>query len=257
MGPMQRAYLNRKLLWDISVKQFKTKYSGTKLGIWWVVVTPLILAATINFVFAKVFKINIPNYTLLVLTGIMPWLYFSNALSESTNSFTTNTSILKQGIFPREFIPISFVLSNFFSFIIGFVFLLPLFVVFKLKIILLLPILFFILFLHLLFVIGVGILFSCVNVFFKDLSQALPVIFMVWFWVTPIFYSIDMVPPVFRWICLINPMSYFVVIYQNILYQAKMPDLFFIIMTLFISLLFFIIGYFVFIKKEKTILKKI
>jgi len=112
----------------MSVKQFKVKYSGSMLGIWWAIIIPLILAASINFVFTYVFKIGIGNFTLFVLSGIIPWLFFSNTVFEVTNSFIANSSVLRQAVLPPEIIPISCVVANSLSFLIGFIVLLPIFI---------------------------------------------------------------------------------------------------------------------------------
>lgn len=200
----------------MAIKQFKAKYAGSKFGIWWTVITPLLLALSINFVFMAVFQINIPNYTLFVLAGIIPWFFFTNALTETTNSFLTSSSVLKQTILPLEFIPISSILANLFNFLIGLIFLLPLFIIMNFKVISFLPLLFIIIMFHLLFIIGLGFPFSYFNVLFRDLSHFLSIGFMIWFWLTPIFYSLEMLPHNLRWICLLNPMTYYTILYQNI-----------------------------------------
>ena len=254
---IKKFYFSRRVLWDMSISQFKAKYAGSKLGIWWAVVTPLILAASINFVFTSAFKINIPNYALFVLAGIIPWLFFNNALSETTNSFIAKSNILKQGIFPREFIPISSVIANLLNFLVGLAFLVPLFIISNPRVALVLPWLIVVIALHLIFITGLGLLFSCANVFFRDLSHLLSAIFMIWFWITPVFYSLDMLGPYFRWICLVNPVTYFVISYQRVLSEAKLPAGITLLTALLISLFFLIAGYAFFIKKEASLLKKI
>lgn len=249
--------LYRHTLWDMVIKQFKAKYVGSKLGIWWAVITPLILAISINFMFSIVFKIDMPNYTLFVLSGIIPWLFFSNALGEVTNSFIGYSSLLKQGSFPREFIPVSSILANLMNFLIGFVFLLPIFVILNSKVIMLLPFLFIVVILHTLFIMGLGILFSVVNVFFRDLSHFLSIGFMIWFWITPVFYSLEMLPYSYRWICLLNPMSYYIIMYRLILFEAKFPSLSILSLSFLIGLVFLFIGYVNFLKKESELLKRI
>lgn len=257
MERIRKIFLYRHLLWDMSIKQLKIKYSGARLGFWWALIVPLILAGSINFVFTKVFRIYIPDYTLFVLAGIIPWLFFSNALSEVTNSFIVNSAVLKQGIFLREFIPISSILANFFSFLIGFIVLSFIFVIFRLKVITTIFFIIFPLISQLIFIIGLGLLFSLCNVFFRDLSQILPVVFMIWFWVTPIFYSIEMVPLPFRWVCFVNPMSYYTILYQKILFHAEVPSLRIILTSFLVGLFSLFIGYYIFLKNEKFLLKKI
>ena len=230
--------------------QFKAKYAGSILGFWWAVITPIILAASINLIFTAVFQVKIPNYTLFVLSAMIPWIFFSNALTEATNSFLANASLLKQGRFLREFIPISSILGNLLNFFVGFIFLLPLFIVFNFKIILFIPLLIVVIILHSIFLIGLGVLFSSLNVFIRDLNHFLSVGMMIWFWVTPVFYSFDMIPFPFKWICIINPVSHYIVLYRSILYEGKVPGFMSLVLVLFISLLSFFIGYILFLKKE-------
>lgn len=241
----------------MTIKQLKAKYSGSKLGIWWTIVTPLILAASINFIFNEIFKINIPNYTLLVLSGIIPWMFFSNAISEVTNSFIVNIPILKQAILPRELIPLSNVLANFLVFLIGFSITLPLFIIFNLRVITVFLFLIIPLSFLLIFIIGLGFIFSSFNVFSKDLPHFLSIGLMIWFWITPVFYSIDMLSFPYRWICLLNPLTYYVIPCQVILFEGRLPPPLTVGISFLISLFFFIIGYLFFIKKEPQLLKRI
>jgi len=255
---IKKIYLYRYALWDMAMVQLKTKYAGSRLGIWWAVVIPLILTASINFVFNVVFKIEIKHYTLFILSGIIPWFFFTNALTEATNSFIINSSILKQrASFPCEFIPISSILANLLNFLIGLGFLLPLFIIFNLRVIWLLPFLLLIIILNFIFLVGLGILFSCFNVFFRDLAHFISIGFMIWFWITPVFYSLDIIPFPFRWICLFNPMTHYIVLYQDVLFRARTSSLLNLSVVFLISLIFILLGYIILVKKESLLLKRI
>ncbi len=254
---LKKIYLHRRALWDMTARELKAKYAGSRLGLWWAVITPLLLAVSINFVFTKVFKLDTLNYTLFVLAGIIPWFFLANSLMEATDSFITRSALLRQAIFPREFIPLASILANFLSFLIGFFLLLPLFIILNAKVIPFIIVLFPVIILQLFFVLGLGLLFSCINVFFRDMSHFLSTAFMVWFWVTPIFYSLDTLPFPFRAVCLLNPMSYYVVLFQAFLFEAKFPNLSWIVAAFFISLVTFFVGYLVFIKQEAKLLKRI
>lgn len=254
---IKKIYIFRHALWDMALRQLKLKYAGSKLGIWWAIVTPLILALSINFIFTTVFKVDTPHYTLFILAGIIPWLFFTNTLTEVTNSFIVNASVLKQSLLPREFIPLSNILANLLNFLIGLIILLPLFIILNFRVIGLLSLLLPIIILHFLFIFGLGLLFSIGNVFFRDLSHFLSIAFMVWFWITPIFYFLDSLPFPFRWLCLFNPMSYYIILYQNILFEAKIPSVLIISVTFLISIASFLTGYTIFVKKEPLLLKRI
>ena len=252
-----KAFQARTILKGMTVKKFRAKYSGAMFGVWWAVVTPLILAFSINIIFTHIFKVEIPNFTLFVLSGIIPWLFFSNTVMEMTGSFAADSAILKQGIFPREFIPVSCVLANFLSFLIGIIFLLPLFLIANFQIIKVLPFLILIFIFHSVFLIGLGMIFSALNAFHDDLMHFLSVGLMLWFWITPVFYSLEMLSFPYRWICLFNPLTYYVTLYRQVLYEGVMPSFNAIGIAFLISVLFFIGGYWFFIKREPELFKKI
>jgi len=254
---LKKTYTNRRILWEMTLRQLKKKYAGSKLGLWWAVATPLILAASINFVFTSVFKINTKNYTLFLLSGIMPWFFFVQALQEATNSFVENSSILKQSLFPREYIPFSSILANFLNFLIGFICISPLFILMNYKVVLMVPALIIILVLHLILTLGLGILFSLVNIYFRDFTHFLSIAFMAWFWITPVFYSLDMLDFPLRWVCLLNPMTFYIAAYQGILFETKAPLAWQWGFLFLVSLISFLVGYGIYMKKEAALLKKI
>ena len=246
----------RTILKRMVINKFKSKYSGAIFGLWWAVVTPLILAFSINLIFTHVFKVDIPHFALFVLSGIIPWLFFSNAINEVTTSFFADSAILKQGIFPREFVPISCILANFLSFIIGIIFLLPFFIIANPHIIRVLPLLVLVFILHLTFILGLGMVFSTLNVFSKDLMHFLSVGLMLWFWITPVFYPLAMLRFPYRWICLLNPLTYYTMLYRQVLYSGDIPSFKIIFISLLISIIFFVEGYRFFIKREQALFKE-
>lgn len=251
------AFQTRIILKEMVVRKFKAKYSRAMFGVWWAVVTPLILTFSINIIFTHVFKVNIHNFTLFVLSGIIPWLFFSNTVIDVTNSFSADSAILKQGIFSREFIPVSCVLANFLSFLIGIIFLLPLFLIAKFQVIKVLPFLIVVFILHLGFLTGLGMIFSTINAFHDDLMHFLSVGLMLWFWITPVFYSLQMLNFPYRWLCLLNPLTYFVILYRQILYEGVIPSFNLICISFLISVIFFIGGYWFFLKREPELSKKL
>lgn len=254
---VEKLFSYKAVLWEMSLKQLKGKYSGSMLGLWWAVAIPLILAFSINFVFTQVFKAQVKNYAFFILAGMIPWAFFSSTLMEAAEVFFAHSSILKQGSFPREFVVISVVFANFLNFCIGLLFLLPLFIFFNFKVLSLLPVLFCMILFYLLFVTGLSLLCSIANVFFRDMAHFLSIGLMIWFWVTPVFYSMDMLDPFYRSALFFNPMAYFMLIYQDVLFSAKLPQAWIVITCLFISSFIFVSAYFLFIKLEPKLMKKI
>lgn len=241
----------------MSIKQLKAKYAGSILGISWAIVNPLLIMSAITFVFTHVFKIEVKDFPLFVLSGILPWMFFSSALTEAASSILNQQNILHQFNLPREILPLSSILSNFLNFLIGWVFIYPLFCFFNPKIISFFPLLIIILLFNLIFISGLGFLLSVLNVFFRDIGQLLGVLLMFWFWVTPVFYSLDMIPEKFRWICNLNPMASYIVFYQDIVFMGRIPSFSISMGIIFWALISFILGLWVFLRLESKILKRI
>jgi lipopolysaccharide transport system permease protein len=252
-----RVYNFRHALFDMAAKQLKSKYKGSMLGISWALVTPLLLMAAITFIFTVVFKADLKNFHLFVLSGIFPWVFFSSSLTESMSSVLSQKSIIRQFNIPIEILPLSTVLAHFLNFLIGWIIIYPVFILAKPQIIFLFPALILIIILNLIFACGLGLFFATLNVFFRDLEHLSGVLFMFWFWVTPVFYSLEMIPDKFRWICMLNPMTYFIECYRSILYQAKFPNplIFFTVFILACFTLF--AGYLFFLRFETNFIKKI
>ena len=254
---INKVYSFRGALWDMAVGEFKSRYAGSRLGIWWAVLTPLLLAASINFVFSFVFKTNEPHYTFFVLAGIIPWLFFANTLQETAHSFVVHAPLLTQSQLPKEIVLFSCLLANLLIFLIGFIFLLPLFVIINAKVFLSLCLLPLAILLQAFFILGLGFFFSVANLFVRDLSHFLSAVFMVWFWVTPVFYSLEMLEFPFRWVCLLNPMAYYVIFYQSVLFRARAPEPFVLAVAFALSIAVFLAGYLFYLRNESALLKRL
>jgi len=254
---INRLFLCRRTLWDMSVAQWRSRYAGSYLGIWWTIIPPLVLAASINFVFQLVFKIAMPGYTIFALSGILPWFFLVNSLEQATNSFIVSAPLLRQGIFPREFIPLAFVLANLINFIISLALFLPLIIFLNPKIGFLPLLLPLVVILHFVFVFGLALLLASVNVFIRDVAHFLTTVFMIWFWVTPVFYPLEMVAFPLRWVCLLNPMTHYIILYQKLLFYGTRPSPREIGIVFLISGFSLFLGYLYFARKQSILSKSI
>jgi len=207
------------------VKQLKAKYAGSFLGYFWVIINPLLMMLVITFVFTAIFKTEVKDFALFVLVGILPWMFFSGALSEATLSLSAQKNILHQFSLPKEILPLSSVLAYFLNFLMSWCIIFPFFVFRNPQVIFLAPWIMGVLLLTYFFTCGMALLFSVVSIHFRDLEHLLGILFMFWFWVTPVFYSIGMVPEGLRWAFSFNPMSVFVICYRDLIFEAQMPDL--------------------------------
>lgn len=239
------------------VKNLKDKYVGSTLGILWAIINPVLIMFAVTFVFTQIMKTEIKHFPLFILSALLPWFFFINSICESATSMKQNVNMLSQFIIPREIIPLSIALANFVNFLFGFIVMLPVFIIFNPEIIKYLFLLPLIMFLHFSFTLGVSILFSIINVYFKDLPHLLNIGVMFLFWMTPIFYPLEIVPQSYRWIIIANPAAYYVLIYRALLYYASGGEIYMWLLSAGFAFISIITGYILFVKKEAGILKYI
>lgn len=123
----------RELFYILSWRDIKVRYKQTTIGVLWAIIRPLLTMIVFTFVFGKVAKMEIQStvpYALIVFAGLLPWQFFSNALTESSNSLIGNERLITKVYFPRMIIPASSVITSFIDFLISFVILLVLFIVY-------------------------------------------------------------------------------------------------------------------------------
>ncbi len=256
-GLVKNIFYFRHALWSLSIAQLRSRYAGSLLGIFWAVINPLLIMSAIAFVFTQVFKAGIANYPFFVLSGIIPWMFFSNALSEAPASILNRQGIMRQYNVPVVIFPLASVIANFLNFLIGWVVMYPIFLFFNPKIIILawlLPLIFVLL---LCLTAGLCLALSVLNIIFRDIEHLLSVVLMFWFWVTPVFYSMAMVPAQFHWIYNVNPLTPYIAFYQKIIFEGVLPGPAVFIQVVLFAMASLSLGLAIFIKFEPGILKKI
>ncbi|MDP8233224.1 MAG: ABC transporter permease [Candidatus Saelkia tenebricola] len=243
---------------DLTIRNLKFKYASTFLGILWAGLIPIILMIAITFVFMKVLKIDQKDFHIFVLSGLIPWLYFTNLTTEATQAFVREKPMMHQFPFSHLLYPLSVTCSNLIQHLIGIAVLLPVFAFYNPAllykfILLIIPTVSFTIFLA-----AVTIIISITNLYIRDLEHILGTVLMVLFWLTPVFYNPLMVPLRFRFIIYCNPLSYFIDLYRSVLlenYSSFMGRG--NVYAFIFAVLFLILAYFLYKKMENSILKKI
>ncbi len=198
----------RELLYFLIWRDLKVRYKQTLLGVAWVIMQPLIMAAVFTIFlgrFARIPSAGVP-YLLLVFSGLVPWTYFSTAVLTSGNSVVGNAHLLTKVYFPRLIVPLSAIGGRLVDFAISSLVLAGLMVYYRVDLswkLVTAPV--FILLLTAL-AFGVGTLTAAWNVKYRDVSIMLPVIVQVWLFVTPIVYPVDIVPERWRSLYSLNPL---------------------------------------------------
>ncbi|MEO7923962.1 MAG: ABC transporter permease [Chitinophagaceae bacterium] len=199
----------RELFYILSWRDIKVRYKQTTLGVLWAIIRPLLTMLIFTFIFGKLAKMppgGIAPYAIIVFAGLLPWQFFSNAMTESSNSLIGNERLITKVYFPRLIIPASSVITSFIDFLISFVILLVMFVVYRYTPpvqMLAIP-LFWIMAIAASF--GPGLYLTALNVKYRDFRYIIPFIVQFGLFVSPVGFSSSVVPEKWQWLYSLNPM---------------------------------------------------
>ena len=244
-------YNYRELLKTNIKKDVGGKYKNSVLGVLWSFINPLLQIAVYALVFQVILKSDIPNYTVYLCCGLIPWQYFSAVVLRGAATIIDNGNIIKKVYFPREILPISVVTSEGVNFLISTIIILGFVIFGGIGLSFNIFWYFIILAIHYVISIGVAFIVSSLTVYFRDLLHLLGIMIQLLFYATPIVYSIASVPANLQWIVKINPMSYLIEAYRNIFYNKTMPDFKGLAIALGMGIVLCIAGYFIFKKLER------
>lgn len=233
------------LIWRLTVSSFKLRNEGSYLGIIWYLLNPLLMFSVLYIVFSTKLGANIEYYALYTLLGLIQWNFILLATGSSMSNIVMNAQLVKSLNFNRYSLIISSCLMALISHAFEIIVFLTFIVILGIT-----PVLIFIfpliLVLQFMFALGISFALSSVTIFFRDLEHIWTFFSRIWWFVTPIFYSIDSSNGILFYINQINPMYYLVDISRSILIYNKLPELMSIIILCGFSIASLLIGYLVF-----------
>lgn len=258
-------YLHRKMLWEFVARDLKCRYAGTMMGLFWTLLFPLLQILIFVFVFALILsnKFSVDSkeipYWIYLCSGLIPWIAFQDACTRSAFTYMENANLIKKVFFPAEILPAYITVAGVLNLLISLlIFLVILAVTGNLTgiVLLFLPVL---IFLQGLMIFGFSLCFSILTVFFRDFGQFIQVLFMLWFWGTPICYPQELVqqaevlPLWAKVLVQANPFYALVNLYRDILMVGKIPDWRQLVWFLAFSLGVYLVGKILFRTQMKEI----
>lgn len=251
MNVFKELYQYRELLKTNVKKDIRGKYKASFLGVLWSFVNPLLSVLVYAIVFPYIMRVQTPNYLLFLISGIIPYNWFTTVVSQSSGIFVYNSNIIKKVYFPREILPISAVTSGLVNFLISCIIIL-LFAIFGgVGISWHLVFLPFLALIQYVFTLGVSFILSALNVYIRDVEYIVSFVLQMLFYATPILYTVDMFHGWILWIFRINPMTHLINAYRDIFYVHQVPRLGTLSILFVICIVFLIISYKIFKKMEK------
>ena len=251
MKAFKELYAYRELLKTNVQKEIRGKYKGSFLGVLWSFLNPLLMVLVYALVFPYIMRMNVPNYLIYLITGVIPWNFFTTCITTGCNCVWINGGIIKKVYFPREILPISVVVAGLLNFLSSCVIIL-IFTIFG-GIGISIQLLWLPLIAIIQSALSLGLLFvlSAINVYVRDIEYLVAFLLNLLFYATPILYTASMFPSKVRWILYLNPMSTIVDAYRSIFYYKVMPNLTSLALVGILSFIILIIGYIIFRKLEK------
>ncbi len=206
-------YEKRQLIWTLAKADFKKRFIGSYMGIFWVFMQPVVSIVIYYFVFQIGFKSNPVEdmpYVLWLMPGIIPWFFFNDALQGGVGTLISYKHLVKKMVFRIDILPVMKVVSSLIIHVIFIFVLLAAFLLFGER-----PSLwwiqsFYYLFCNIMLVMGLVYLTAAINAFIKDMGQIVNILLQFGFWLAPIMWDISMMPESIHWILRLNPFTYIV-----------------------------------------------
>lgn len=220
---LRELFAYRALVQSLVVRDLKARYRGSLLGFLWTFLNPILLMGTYTLIFSVYMRVEMENYAAFLLTGLLPWLWFSSSLLMGATSVVEGGGLLKKVFFPPQILPAVTVLANFANFLFSLPLLFGFLILFGTRIgwtvVALLPLMA----VQLGLTYGLTLMVAALTVRYRDLAQLLGNFVTLWFFLSPVIYPPNLVPPEFSALLTLNPMAPLLMGYQNILMYNTWP----------------------------------
>jgi lipopolysaccharide transport system permease protein len=243
---------------ELTLASIKSRYRKTWAGFLWVILNPLMMFGVQSLVFKKFLKIDMPDYFLFLLGGLLPWIFFTSTIQMGTPVFVGQAQLLKSFKINPWVVLGAQVMDSFINFVASFILIMLPFYLFSDKplfSLLLLPIAFIPI---LIGTLSITITLSVLNVFYRDINFVMGFVFSLLFFLTPIFYPRAFVPENYQWMIDLNPILYFIEPFRLLIHSNQL-DLFFVFLfkSFAAALLFVVLAFLVWKRKQNEFYRRL
>jgi len=244
-------YQYRDLLKQLVVRDVKLKYRRSILGYLWSVLNPLMTMMVLVIVFSNLFRFDIPNFPVYLITGSTLFGFMSEATTMAIASITGNAALLKKTYVPKYVFTLARVTSSLVNMLFSMTAIIIVVLITKVQItpyILLAPLVIVEVYL---FSLGLGIFLAAASVFFRDLQYLWGIFITMWMYLTPIFYPITIIPGKYRfWYYWLNPMTGYISQFRDIVLHGQMPDVYSVCAGFMIAFIALLVGAYTFYRSQ-------
>lgn len=238
------------LLNELVARDIKIKYRRSVLGVMWTLLNPLLMMVVLSIVFSNLFKFDVENFPLYLLSGQVIFNYFSSATTSSMSAVTDNASLIKKVYVPKYLFVLSRIASNFINLLASFTALLVVMVVMRAElhytiILVIIPLL-----LLVVFSLGVGLILAAMVVRFRDIMHLYSVFITVLMYLTPVIYPISILPAWIKQIVLLNPITNYLIMFRDVMMNNVLPDVRYLVIGIVEAVIALALGVYVFYKNQ-------
>jgi homopolymeric O-antigen transport system permease protein len=255
LGGIRKLSQYRDLLYTLSVHRIKVRYKQSVLGTAWAILQPLSLMVIYTVIFSFIARMPSDGapYAIFAYAALLPWTCFSNALTNATNSLVNHSHLVTKVYFPREILPLTYVIAAIFDFLIASTVFIGLMIYYHVPLTLhalyALPIVTVLM----VFTTAMALLFSATQVRFRDIGVAMPLLLQLWMFATPVVYPLSAVPKRLLPIYTLNPMVGLIENFRQVMLYGANPNLRLLGIAALISILLLVAFYIYFKRVEATV----
>lgn len=251
-------YEYREMIFSLVKRDLRGRYKGSALGFLWTFINPLLQLLIYTMVFSVIMRSGIEDYYIFLFVALVPWIFFSTSLTGGAGCIIAQQDMVKKIYFPREVLPIAHVTSQFINMLLSFIVIFVVLIFTRhplhLNAILCLPV---VMLVEYVLALGITMVVSAVTVYLRDVEYILGILTMAWQFLTPVMYSVDMVPEQMRGIFFLNPMTPIIIAYRNILYDGTVPQLGTLLSASVIGIVILIVGWALFHHLQKHFVEEL